>query len=120
MATPAILGIEDMSDFNPYYHTTDDQLQYLDMAYYIEFVKASIATFAHMSGCLIPGGIGALDGHVTAAGGGAPIAEATVTVDARTAMPTLPRPTAAAITPDLAGRHLHRDGAKPTPICRRS
>lgn len=54
---PAILGIEDYypnkHDFNPYYHTPDDQLQYLDMDYFADFVKASLATFAHMSDCLI-------------------------------------------------------------------
>jgi hypothetical protein len=46
----AILGIEDLSDFNPRYHTTGDQLQYADMGYYVEFVKASVATVAHMAG----------------------------------------------------------------------
>ncbi len=75
----AILGIEDMGDFNPYYHTTDDRLQYLDLDYFTEFVKASVGTFAHMSGCLIPGGLGYLDGHVTAAADGSPISGATVT-----------------------------------------
>jgi hypothetical protein len=51
----AILGIEDFSDFNPRYHTTGDLLQYLDMEYYTDFVKASVGTFAHMSDCLISG-----------------------------------------------------------------
>lgn len=46
----AILGIEDMADFNPRYHTTGDQLQYFDMDYYVDFVKASVATCAHMAG----------------------------------------------------------------------
>jgi len=69
----SILGIEDFADFNPRYHTSGDLLQYLEMAYYTDFVKASIATFAHMSDCLIPGGLGYLDGHVTDAAGGAPI-----------------------------------------------
>lgn len=46
----AILGIEDLSDFNPHYHTTGDQLQYVDMDFYVEFVKASVATTAHMAG----------------------------------------------------------------------
>lgn len=78
----AILGIEDYSgshDFNPYYHTSNDRLQYLDLAYFTDFVKASVGTFAHMSGCLVPGGLGYLDGHVTAASGGAPIEGAIVT-----------------------------------------
>jgi hypothetical protein len=46
----AILGIEDFGDFNPRYHTTGDRLEYLDMGYYVEFVRASVATFAHMAG----------------------------------------------------------------------
>jgi hypothetical protein len=44
----AILAIEDWDDFTPYYHTQNDLLQTLDMDFYVEFVKASIATFAHM------------------------------------------------------------------------
>ncbi len=58
---PAILGIEDFSDFNPYYHTTDDLLAHTDLSYYTEFVRASLATLAHM-GCLATG---AVQGHVT-------------------------------------------------------
>ena len=78
----AILGIEDMGDFNPYYHTSSDDMDnFQDWPYYVEFVKAALGTFAHMTGCLIPGGIGYLDGHVTAASGGAPIADATVTAE---------------------------------------
>jgi hypothetical protein len=49
----AILGIEDFGDFNPNYHTTGDQLQYLDMDFYAEFVKASVATTAHMAGIYV-------------------------------------------------------------------
>jgi hypothetical protein len=92
----SILGIEDFGDFNPRYHTSDDKLQYLDMDYYTDFVKASIATFAHMSGCLIPSGIGYLDGTVTAAGSGAPLANATVT-----AIDPLGQPLP--VTPDASG-----------------
>jgi hypothetical protein len=77
---PAILGIEDFGDFNPRYHTVGDQLQYLDLDYYTDLVKASVATFAHMSDCLIPAGTGYLDGHVTSAGDGAPIAAATINI----------------------------------------
>jgi Peptidase family M28 len=51
---PAILGIEDHSvDFNPYYHGSDDDLDNLDLAYFTEYVKAAVAIFAHMTGCLI-------------------------------------------------------------------
>ncbi|MCB9136352.1 MAG: M28 family peptidase [Anaerolineales bacterium] len=78
----SILAIEDYygtGDFNPNYHTTADNMANIqDWAYYTDFVKASLATFAHMTNCLIPNGLGAVDGHVTAADGGAPVAEATV------------------------------------------
>lgn len=46
----AVLGIEDLADFNPNYHTTSDLLPNLDMKFYVEFVKASVATCAHMAG----------------------------------------------------------------------
>ena len=67
----SILGIEDMSDFNDNYHTPDDTLDNLNLSYYTEFVKASLATFAHMSSCQLP--TGALDGTVSEAGSGEPI-----------------------------------------------
>ena len=74
----SILGIEDMSDFNPYYHTINDDMDsFQDWPYYVDFVQASLGTFAHMTGCLIQEGT--LDGHVTVAGDGAPIPAATVT-----------------------------------------
>ncbi len=80
----AILGIEDYypnyRDFNDYYHTSNDLLQYLNMPYFTAFVKASVGTLAHMSGCLIPSGVGTLDGYVTAAGSGAPISGASLTI----------------------------------------
>jgi hypothetical protein len=73
---PAILGIEDFSDFNPYYHSTDDQLENLDLAYFTEFVKASVGTFAHI-GC--PNArLGTLRGVVSDAQSGSPIAGAWV------------------------------------------
>ncbi len=74
----SILAIEDQGDFNPYYHSPQDTPAHTDPIYFTNFVKASIATTAHMSGCLIPTGTGALDGHVTAADGGAPIEGAKV------------------------------------------
>ncbi len=77
---PAILGIEDFGDFNPYYHTTNDLLNNMDLDYFTEFVRASVGTFAHLTGCLVPGGIGYLDGQVTAQGSGEPIADATVSM----------------------------------------
>jgi hypothetical protein len=76
----AILAIEDFNDFTPYYHTVDDTLSTLNMTYFAEFIKGSLGTFVHMSGCLIPGGLGYLDGHVTSASDAAPIAGATLTM----------------------------------------
>jgi hypothetical protein len=76
---PAILGIEGDDDFNPYYHGSQDTPAHTDPTYFTDFVKASLATYAHMSNCLIPSGTGYLDGHVTAVDGGAPIEGATVT-----------------------------------------
>jgi hypothetical protein len=52
----SIMAIEDYyGDETPYYHTASDTLSTVDMAYYTEFVKASLATFVHLSGCLITG-----------------------------------------------------------------
>lgn len=53
---PAILAIEDWSDHTPFYHSTGDRLGTLNMPYYTNFVKAALATFAHM-GCLLDGEI---------------------------------------------------------------
>ena len=52
---PAILTIEDYDDFNPYYHTPNDQIEQIDLTFLTANVKAAVATFAHMSGCLTPG-----------------------------------------------------------------
>lgn len=46
----AILAIEDNDDFTPHYHTTGDTLSTLNLAYFTEMVKASVATFAHLGG----------------------------------------------------------------------
>jgi len=67
---PSIMAIEDWDDFNPRYHTPQERLAYFDMPYYTDMVKAALGTFVHMAGSLIPGGLGALDGHVAAFGGG--------------------------------------------------
>jgi hypothetical protein len=68
---PAILGIERYNgDFNPYYHTVNDRLSILNMAYFTEFVRASLATFVHLSGCLITEAEGGLEGWVTDGGDG--------------------------------------------------
>ena len=73
----SILAIEDQGDFNPYYHGPGDTSSNNDLDYFTNFVKASIATYAHMSGCLIAPGW--LDGHVTAAGTGDPLAGVEIT-----------------------------------------
>ena len=81
---PAILGIEDFSDFNPYYHTTSDQLDKLDIDYFTEFVRASLATFVHLTGCVVYDGVGGLEGHVSEQSSGSPIADATVLLESET------------------------------------
>ena len=77
----SILAIEDKGDFNPYYHGPGDTPAHTDLSYFTDFVKASIATFVHKSECLMPSGLGALDGHVTASSGGAPIEGAIVSAE---------------------------------------
>jgi hypothetical protein len=76
----SILAIEDQDDFNPFYHSPSDTPDNTDPGYFTDFVKGSLGTFAHMSDCLIPGGVGYLDGHVVTTGGGTPIAGAAVTM----------------------------------------
>jgi PKD repeat protein len=77
----AILSIEDQGDFNPYYHSSQDTPAHTDLPYFTKFVKASIATYAHMSNCLIPSGLGSLDGHVTTSNGMIPIENAVVNAE---------------------------------------
>ena len=72
----AVLGIEDNSDFNPYYHTTNDLLSILDIPYFTDFVRASVGTFAHMGSPLKETGY--LSGTVSSLVTGDPIAGATV------------------------------------------
>jgi len=46
---PGILAIEDdVNDFNPHYHTTADTLARLNLPYFTSFVRASVATTAHL------------------------------------------------------------------------
>lgn len=83
---PAILAIEDYygGDFNPYYHTSQDNLAHANVGYFTEMVRAAVGTFAHMNGCLVTGGRGMLDGHVAAATTLTPIPSANITLDAPT------------------------------------
>jgi hypothetical protein len=69
----SILAIEDLIDFNPYYHEAGDTPDHLDQTYFTNFSKASLATFVHLSGCLIPRGLGEVSGHVSSAPTGEPI-----------------------------------------------
>ena len=39
---------DDENDFNPYYHTTSDTLATLNIPYFTNFVRASVATTAHL------------------------------------------------------------------------
>ena len=45
----AVLGIEDDDDFTPYYHTANDKIGTLDQGYFTAFVKAGLATVAHLA-----------------------------------------------------------------------
>ncbi|MFU8771452.1 MAG: M28 family peptidase [Anaerolineales bacterium] len=77
----AILAIEDQGDFNPYYHSPSDTRANQNLPYYTEFVKAALGTFAHLTDCLIPSGIGTLEGTVSADNGGVPVEGALVTAE---------------------------------------
>ena len=47
---PAMLGIEDFTDdFNPYYHTTDDNLSIIDVDFFTEYTKAAVGAVATMA-----------------------------------------------------------------------
>lgn len=43
---PAILGHEDYQDWNPYLHSTLDRVSVFDSAYYVDFVKAAVASIS--------------------------------------------------------------------------
>jgi photosystem II stability/assembly factor-like uncharacterized protein len=52
---PAILGHEDYQDWNPYLHTTLDRVSVFDSAYYVDFVKASVASISILANPFIIG-----------------------------------------------------------------
>ncbi|HNT54823.1 MAG TPA: M28 family peptidase [Anaerolineaceae bacterium] len=83
----SILAIEDQSDFNPYYHTVNDTVAHVDPVYYTEFVKATIATFIHESGCLLSEGVGTISGTVTDATSSSPISGAAITLQGASGTP---------------------------------
>ena len=74
----AILAIEDDlgDDFNPYYHSPGDTPTHTDSSYFTNFVKASVATFVHMSDCRLP--TGSLNGFITDTSTGQPLQNAAV------------------------------------------
>ncbi|MBN2148627.1 MAG: M20/M25/M40 family metallo-hydrolase [Anaerolineales bacterium] len=79
---PAILAIEDFSDFNPNYHRITDNLANLeDLPYYTEFVKANVAAFAHIAGCLITTSTGQVEGTVRDESSGMPIANGLIEIE---------------------------------------
>ena len=43
---PAILGHEDYQDWNPHLHSTQDRVSLFDSSYYVNFVKAAVATIS--------------------------------------------------------------------------
>ncbi|HET6446487.1 MAG TPA: M28 family peptidase [candidate division Zixibacteria bacterium] len=81
---PAILAIEDFSDFNPYYHSTNDLLSNLDIEYFTDLVRASVGTFAHMASCMIPDATGSIEGYVKEVEGGSPSEGADLYIESTT------------------------------------
>jgi hypothetical protein len=47
---PAILAIEDMQDFTPWYHKVEDRVATLDQDFFTRFAKAAIGTVATLAG----------------------------------------------------------------------
>ncbi|HNT04888.1 MAG TPA: M20/M25/M40 family metallo-hydrolase [Anaerolineae bacterium] len=47
---PAVLGIEDFDDFNPYYHSTSDTLSNMQTLLMVEFTRVCVATVAELAG----------------------------------------------------------------------
>jgi hypothetical protein len=47
---PAILAIEDMQDFTPWYHKVEDRLTTLDQDFFTRFAKVAIGTVATLAG----------------------------------------------------------------------
>jgi len=75
---PAFLAIEDLSDFTPHYHTSQDTLSTLDLDYCADFTRAAVAAVAHLAGVLPTGGLGQLIGTVTDLETGQPLSGASV------------------------------------------
>ncbi len=67
---PAILAIEDEDDLTPFYHSTSDRVQTLDITYFTRFIQAAVGTTAHLAGLLE----GRMNGLAFDAQSGAPLA----------------------------------------------
>ncbi len=52
---PAILGHEDYQDWNPHLHSTQDRVSAFNNAYYVEFVKAAVASISIFGNPFITG-----------------------------------------------------------------
>jgi Zn-dependent M28 family amino/carboxypeptidase len=78
---PAILVIEDYAgeDFTPYYHTVSDTIDTLDLDYYADVTRASIATLAHLGQPLPSDATGWLSGTVQNQKTGEPLSATTIT-----------------------------------------
>ncbi len=99
---PAFLAIEDLSDMTPHYHQESDTLETLDLAYYADYTRASIAAIAHLGGLL-----GELAGAVHETDTGRPLE---ATVEARASQQPYPFTTSSTLTgvytlPLPAGRY---------------
>jgi hypothetical protein len=77
---PAILVSEgfESGDFNPHYHTVSDTLSVMDLDYYADLTRASIAALAHASYILPSDGVGRLSGMVYDSHTEQPVPRATV------------------------------------------
>jgi cell division septation protein DedD len=45
---PGVLGMEDLDDFTPYYHTSSDRASTVNFAFLRSFIRASLGTVAHL------------------------------------------------------------------------
>jgi Zn-dependent M28 family amino/carboxypeptidase len=83
---PAILVIEDYAgyDFTPYYHTSNDRLDTLDLAFFRDLTRAAIATIAHLGHLLSSDSLGQLSGTVYEIGTARPLSGATVAASCST------------------------------------
>lgn len=63
---PGVLAIESDTNFNPCYHTSGDMISNFNMAYFTDFVRASVGAVGHLAG--VPGGPAKVGGLSVSAG----------------------------------------------------